>query len=57
VVAIQVKEKFGGLRFYYNGGDEKIEGMVRLAEAMSKCTCEGCGNPGKPNEMDWITTL
>ena len=27
VVAVQVKEKFGGLRFYYNGGDDVIDGM------------------------------
>ena len=33
VVVEQVKEKFGGLRFYYQGGDEQIHGMVRMAEA------------------------
>jgi len=40
----QVKEKFGTLRFYYTGGDDVINGMVRMAEAMSGTTCEGCGN-------------
>ena len=43
VVADQVKEKFGGLRFYYHGGDKQIQGMVSLAEAMSYCICESCG--------------
>ena len=43
--ASQVKEKFGGLRFYYDGGDEVISGMVRFAEAMSYKVCEWCGNP------------
>jgi hypothetical protein len=43
VVVQQVKEKFGGLRFYYSGGDEKIAGMVDLAENMSYHICEKCG--------------
>jgi hypothetical protein len=36
VVVQQVKEKFGGLRFYYYGGDDIIAGMVSFAEAMSQ---------------------
>lgn len=40
----QVKEKFGGLRFYYHGGDDEISGMVRLAESLSYRTCEYCGS-------------
>jgi len=43
VVATQVKEKFGGLRFYYGGGDKTIQGMVYLAESMSYRICEECG--------------
>lgn len=57
VVATQVKEKFGGLCFYYCGGDDTVHGMVRMAEAMSYRTCERCGNPGKPNREGWISTL
>lgn len=56
VVAIQVKEKFGTLRFYYSGGDDAIDGMVRMAEAMSSVTCEECGNPGKSRSGGWIHT-
>jgi hypothetical protein len=44
VVATQVKEKFGGLRFYYNGGDQLIDGMIRLAEHESYYICEECGS-------------
>jgi hypothetical protein len=56
--AIQIKEKFGGLRFYINGGDDVIYGMVNMAEAMSYTTCEYCGNKGKPdNSQRWIKTL
>lgn len=57
VVASQVKEKFGGLRFYYSGGDNQIFGMTRIAESMSYRTCEECGAPGKSNNHGWITTL
>lgn len=57
VVADQVKEKFGTLRFYYSGGDEYISGFVSMAESMSAVTCETCGNPGRARGQGWITTL
>lgn len=57
VVAVQVKEKFGSLRFYYNGGDSKIDGMVRMAESISINTCEVCGNKGKLRRGGWIRAL
>lgn len=57
VVAIQVKEKFGGLRFYYMGGDEYIRGLENMAESMSYRTCEVCGAPGTSTEGGWIRTL
>ena len=44
VIALQIKEKFAGLRFYYTGGDNFIHGMVQLAEEMSYKVCEECGN-------------
>ena len=54
----QVKEKFGTLRFYYSGGDDVIDGMVRMAESMSGVTCEACGKPGTSfTGGGWITTL
>lgn len=53
----QVKEKFGGLRFYYVGGDETISKYVEEAEAKSYTICELCGKPGEPNERGWISTL
>jgi len=53
----QVKEKYGGLRLYFTGGDDYIRGMVRMAEAMSYNICEICGNKGQPNKGGWITTL
>jgi hypothetical protein len=53
----QIKEKFGGLRFYYDGGDDEIRGMVRMAEAWASHACEECGAPGKSREGGWIKTL
>jgi hypothetical protein len=55
--AVQVKEKFGTLRFYYEGGDDHISGMVRMAEAMSAVTCEECGAPGEQRHGGWVRTL
>jgi len=57
VVAVQIKEKFGTLRFYYDGGDEAVDGMVRMAESMSAVTCETCGSPGVQRGGGWIRTL
>lgn len=56
VVASQVKEKFGTLRFYYSGGDEYISGLVSMAESMSGVTCEECGKPGETGGRGWIRT-
>jgi hypothetical protein len=56
VVATQVKEKFGTLRFYYDGGDEYIRGVTALAESMSGAICETCGNPGKLHGSSWYYT-
>jgi hypothetical protein len=57
VVVEQIKEKFGGLRFYYQGGDGEISGMVRMAEAWADTACEECGGVGKRRSGGWIRTL
>ena len=57
VVVRQIKEKFGGLRFYYDGGDPAVAGMVTMAESWAARTCEVCGNPGKSRSGGWIRTL
>lgn len=51
--AVQVKEKFGTLRFYTDSGNEFIDGVIRMAENMSAVTCETCGNAGKLRGMGW----
>lgn len=56
LVADQIKEKFGTLRFYTTGGDEYTSGVVRMAESLSCVTCEVCGKPGMTNGKGWIKT-
>ena len=53
----QVKEKYGGLRLYFSGGDEYVEGLISMAESFSYTVCEVCGNKGEPNKGGWISTL
>lgn len=54
----QIKEKFGGLRYYYNGGDDEIAGMVSLAENLSYHICENCGSTKDIGyTKGWITTM
>lgn len=54
----QIKEKFGGLRFYYEGGDREVSGMVTMAEAWAARTCETCGDRGKQRSSGgWVRTL
>src|ERR1035437_9445771 len=43
VVAQQVKEKFGGLRFYADGGDKCTGTLIDDAEDLSYSICEECG--------------
>lgn len=53
----QIKEKFGGLRFYHSGGDDHIHGMVQMAEAFAGTLCEECGGIGKRRSGNWVRTL
>ena len=54
--AAQVKEKFGGLRFYMTHGDDEIYKLVNEAEALSYKICEGCGKPAEKRDGHWIYT-
>lgn len=57
VTVEQIKEKYGGLRFYYSGGDATVDGMVRMAESWASRSCEECGNIGISRSGGWIKTL
>lgn len=49
---VQIKEKFGTLRFCWRGklsgvSRQKVEEAIDLAEARSACDCEQCGEEGR----------
>jgi len=56
--ATQVKEKFGGLRFYTTPRDDETHGMIELAESMSYNICEKCGSTEdvSSTEKGWVRT-
>jgi len=49
VVAKQVKEKFGALRFHAFNRTDRQDGMILFAESISGRICEVCGKFGKPH--------
>jgi hypothetical protein len=54
----QVKEKFGGLRFYINSGSTEIYDRISEAERASYLICEDCGEPGElRKDLGWYFTL
>jgi len=59
VEAIQVKEKFGGLRFYVTNSTEEILKFIYEAETESLDTCEWCGKRRdvKQTRSGYIQTL
>lgn len=57
-VVIQVKEKFGGLRFYVNGATNADNALISDAEIAASKTCEVCGKPGKIfDNHKWLKTV
>jgi hypothetical protein len=58
VTCTQVKEKFGGLRFYTNGNDEQVKGMISYAEHLCWSSCQNCGSREDIITIDgWIARL
>lgn len=54
----QIKEKFGGLRFYVDGETLEIHKWIDEAEETCWAICEYCGAEGKRrNSSYWIKTL
>jgi len=69
LVADQIKEKFGSLRFYYhfedcdsknadlgkqwNRTENMLEGACRFAELLTQTICEICGQPGELSGERW----
>lgn len=55
---VQVKEKFGGLRFYVSQNfDDDVRQLIADAERQAGVTCEDCGKPGSlRNKSGWVFT-
>ncbi len=56
-VVVQVKEKFGTLRFYMDHATPEMNAMISKAEAKSAVTCEQCGETGSLRSGGWMRTL
>ena len=59
IIIFQIKEKFGGLRFYVDHGNEELHNMIDKAEEESYKVCEFCGSKEDVGQRanGWITTL
>ena len=59
VKVLQVKEKFGGLRFYTpHTGPDWLRNLINLVEQHSYHVCEKCGEPGQTASFGgWYSTL
>jgi hypothetical protein len=58
--ALQVKEKFGALRFYYaphHDPQHPFEAVIAATERLSQGVCETCGAPGSTRKGGWVRTL
>jgi hypothetical protein len=55
--ALQVKQKFGGLRVYVNHPTDTIRKRIETAQLESLRTCEVCGKSGNRREGDRIRTV
>ncbi len=57
LTCLQIKEKFGGLRLYTQGGDEYCEGIISFLESYSYETCQDCGtNQEIGYTSGWVIT-
>lgn len=55
---VQIKEKFGGLRFYVEGCNDELMQFIHSVEIFSYYICEECGtteNIGKT--IGWVRTI
>lgn len=53
----QVKEKFGGLRFYVGNYIDGVMEIIDRYETLSYKACEKCGEKGKLIQTGWWITL
>jgi len=52
-----IKEKYGGLRFYTNFSNDAVDDLIDQAESKSLDVCELCGEPGEVKAKGyWLST-
>ena len=56
IVASQVKEKYGTLRFYLSYYTEELDEIIDDVERLSATVCETCGKPGSVKGGVWLYT-
>jgi len=55
---VQIKEKFGGLRYYVNWGTDSIDKLIAEAEKKSYTVCEVCGKEAElRKDNGWLSTV
>lgn len=55
--AVQVKEKYGGLRFYTMNSSSEQDAVITFAEQLSETICEKCGSTINVTQTKgWIMT-
>lgn len=58
---VQIKEKFGALRFYIQTGENcsrrRADALIKAYEYMSSHTCEICGKAARCRTLGYIQTL
>lgn len=52
---VQIKEKFGELRFYTNWTTNEIEAIINKYTKLSRKTCIVCGKPATVITTGWIS--
>jgi hypothetical protein len=57
VIILDVKEKWGMLRFYTANCPPPVHDVIAQAEEDSLDTCEACGEPGEIRSIGWMKTL
>jgi len=55
-VVVQVKEKYGQLRFYTSGTTEQFHDLIDVMSWASECMCENCGKVGQLLQYGWWKT-
>lgn len=54
---IQVKEKWGALRWYDNGASREVQAIIDKYEVLSAKICIFCGKPATRMTMGWIVPV